>query len=121
VSGERIDTPNVLWTAGIVATPVAKWLGVQPDKIGRVMVEPDLSVSGMTGVFVVGDAANLEWKGKPLPGIAPVAMQQGKFVGHLIRDRLKGQFEPREFHYFDKGNLATSAAASRSWTFVVGR
>lgn len=108
VNGERIETPNVIWTAGVVATPVADWLGcVDVDRVGRIMVRPDLSVPGLTDVFVIGDAAHVVQDGKPLPGVAPVAMQQGRFVAKLIRSRLREKSQPFEFRYFDKGNVAT--------------
>jgi NADH:ubiquinone reductase (H+-translocating) len=107
VKGERIDCSTVIWTAGIVATPVAKWLGAGGDRIGRVMVGPDLSVPGRPNVFVIGDAAHVEHNGKPLPGVAPVAMQQGKFVAQAIRASLRGRPASAEFRYLEKGNLAT--------------
>jgi NADH dehydrogenase len=107
VNGERIESSTIIWTAGVVATPVAKWLGVEADRAGRVNVQPDMSVPGLTDVFVIGDAAHLEEDGHLLPGVAPVAIQQGKFVARLIRDKLNGKLDARSFHYFDKGNLAT--------------
>jgi NADH dehydrogenase len=107
VNGERIPSPTVIWTAGIVANPVAKWLGAEADRIGRVLVRPDLSVPGLSDVFVLGDAAHVQHNGKPLPGIAPVAMQQGRYAAALIRARLAGQLDHPPFRYVDKGNLAT--------------
>jgi NADH dehydrogenase len=106
VNGERIPCSTVLWTAGVVAAPVGKWLGIETDKGGRIQVGPDLSVPGHPDIFVIGDAARVEHEGKPLPGVAPVAMQQGRYVARLLRARIAGQtVEP--FHYHDKGNLAT--------------
>jgi len=107
VSGEHIPCSTVLWTAGVVAAvPIGKWLGVETDRIGRIAVAPDLSVPGHPNVFVIGDAAHVEHEGQPLPGVAPVAMQQGRYVAKLIRARMDGKpIEP--FRYHDKGNLAT--------------
>jgi NADH:ubiquinone reductase (H+-translocating) len=107
VRGERIRTNNVFWAAGVKASPAAKWLGVEADRAGRVKVLADCSVPSHPGIFVVGDTAHLEDDGKPLPGVAQVAIQQGRYVGRLIAGRLKGQAEPPPFKYFDKGNLAT--------------
>src|SRR6185369_17169882 len=78
----------------------------ETDKAGRVKVRPDLSVPGHPEIFVVGDTASLEQDGKPLPGVAQVAMQQGRYVGKLIHRRISGRSAPRPFHYFDKGNMA---------------
>src|SRR5205823_4303649 len=88
-------------------TPVGRWLGAPMDKIGRVVVRPDLSVPDLPNVFVIGDAAYVEQGAKPLPGVAPVAMQQGRYVGRLLRARLGGMPFNSPFHYRDKGNLAT--------------
>jgi NADH dehydrogenase len=104
--GERIPCSTVLWTAGVVAAPAGRWLGIETDKGGRVKVEPDLSVPGHADIFVIGDAARVEHDGKPLPGVAPAAMQEGRYVARLIRARIAGRsVEP--FRYRDKGNLAT--------------
>src|SRR4029077_13248886 len=82
--------------------------GVQLDRAGRVIVEPDLSVAGHPEIFVIGDLACYTHQGgKPLPGVAPVAMQQGRYVARLILNRLSGGPAPAPFHYFNKGNLAT--------------
>lgn len=102
-----IETSNVIWAAGNEAAPLLKTLGVPLDRYGRVMVNPDLSVPGFPDVFVIGDAAFLpDREGKPLPGIAPVAIQQGRYVARLIKSNLKGS-ERKAFAYFDKGMLAT--------------
>ncbi len=107
-SGVRIDSRNVIWTAGVVATPVGKWLDVETDNIGRIPVNADLSVPGHPNILVLGDAARLEQDGKLLPGVCPVAMQQGRYAAALIRARAgeKGK-EPGPFRYHDKGNVAT--------------
>jgi NADH dehydrogenase FAD-containing subunit len=107
VRGERIRTNNVFWAAGVKASPAAKWLGAEADRAGRVKVLADCSVPSHPEIFVVGDTANLEENGKPLPGVAQVAIQQGRYVGRLIAGRLKRKPEPSPFKYFNKGNMAT--------------
>jgi NADH dehydrogenase len=107
VNGERIVSPTVIWTAGVLASPAGKWLNAQTDRIGRVMVHPDLSVPGHPDIFILGDTAHIEQDGKPLPGVAQVAMQGGIYVGALIKDRLSGKLDTSPFRYWDKGNLAT--------------
>jgi NADH dehydrogenase len=109
---ERIATHTVLWAAGVRASHLGKVLaeraGAPLDRAGRVLVEPDLSVPGHPGIFVIGDLASFTHQGgKPLPGVAPVAMQQGGYVARLIRRRVAGRPAPPPFHYFNKGNLAT--------------
>jgi len=110
IGEERILAKNVFWTAGVMATPVARWLNVEADRAGRVKVEKDLSVPNHPNIFVIGDVALYIEKGKQLPGLAPVAMQQGRYVARLLTNRLKHpqtqqSFPP--FHYKDKGSLAT--------------
>jgi NADH dehydrogenase FAD-containing subunit len=105
--GERIRTSNVFWAAGVKGSPAAEWLGAEADHAGRVKVLADCSVPSHAEIFVVGDTACLEEGGKPLPGVAQVAIQQGRYVGRLIAGRLKGKPEPPPFKYFNKGNLAT--------------
>lgn len=104
----RIDAATVIWAAGVEASPVARWLDVPADRAGRVAVAGDLSVPGREGVFIVGDAA-LYRHGteKPLPGVAPVAKQQGAYVGAIIASRVAGNVEPAPFRYKDSGQLAT--------------
>ena len=104
--GERISSKTVIWTAGVSPSPAGKWLNVGTDRAGRVRVEPDLSVSGHSEIFVVGDTASLDQDGKPLPGVAQVAMQQGRYAGHVIYRRVAGLSAPKAFRYFDKGNMA---------------
>jgi NADH:ubiquinone reductase (H+-translocating) len=108
---ERVPTQTVLWAAGVEASPLAKQLadacGATLDRVGRITVERDLSLPGHPEIFVLGDMANYPHQtGKPLPGVAPVAIQQGKFVGNLIASRLAGR-PSSEFRYRDLGNLAT--------------
>lgn len=107
----KIATHTVLWAAGMKASPLGKILaertGVELDRTGRVVVEPDLSVAGYPNIFVIGDLAHFAHQtGQPLPGVAPVAMQQGRYVARLIKSRLNGQTSPAPFKYFDKGSLA---------------
>jgi len=108
----RIPAAVILWAAGVAASPLGKALGTPLDRAGRVLVNPDLSVPGHREVFVIGDLASLKDKnGKVLPGVAPVAMQEGTWAAHNIERDLKG--EPRrDFHYFDKGSLATIGRAA---------
>jgi NADH dehydrogenase len=108
----RIEARTVLWAAGVRANRLGRVIGERTgaplDRAGRVMVEPDLSVPGHPEIFVIGDLAGfLHQNGKPLPGVAPVAMQQGRYVARLIRRRVEGKADPPPFHYFNKGNLAT--------------
>jgi len=106
VAGERIASKTVIWTAGVAPSPVGKWLKVETDHAGRVRVRQDLTVPGHPEIFVIGDTASLDQDGHPLPGVAQVAMQQGRYAGRLIHRRVTGQSAPRAFHYFDKGNMA---------------
>jgi NADH dehydrogenase len=107
VGDEKIRTRNVVWAAGVTASPLGRALGVETDRVGRVMVQPDLSVPDHPEVFVVGDLANLAAPdGKPYPGVAQVAMQGGEHAARMIARTLKG--EPRTpFRYRDKGSMAT--------------
>jgi NADH:ubiquinone reductase (H+-translocating) len=108
VNGSHIPSANVIWTAGVEATPLGGRLGVPTDGLGRVKVLPDLSIPGHPEVFVVGDLMVMERDGQPFsPGLAPIAMQQGTYVGELIARRVKGQADAGSFRYRDKGNLAT--------------
>lgn len=104
--GQRIATATVLWTAGVAASPIAKTLGAKTDRAGRVFVDPYLNVPNVPNVFVVGDAASITQKGRPVPGVAQAAIQQGRYVGRLISQRIKGRQPKRPFKYFDKGNMA---------------
>jgi NADH dehydrogenase len=106
VAGERIASKTVIWTAGVTPSPAGKWLEVETDHAGRVRVLKDLTVPGHPEVFVVGDTASLDQDGRPLPGVAQVAMQQGRYAGKLIHQRLLGASAPKPFRYFDKGSMA---------------
>jgi NADH dehydrogenase len=112
IGDTRIVAAVILWAAGVAASPVGKKLGAPCDRAGRVFVQPDLSVPSHPEVFVIGDLAALkDEQGKMLPGVAPVAIQEGKYVGNLIRNELHGK--PRQnFSYWDKGSLATIGRAA---------
>jgi NADH:ubiquinone reductase (H+-translocating) len=102
----RIGAGTVLWAAGVEASRVGSFLGVPLDRHGRVVVEPDLTIPGRPEIFVIGDLALFTHQGgKPLPGVSPVAMQQGRYVARAIRERLAGR-TARPFHYLDKGSMA---------------
>jgi NADH dehydrogenase len=104
--GNRIPSATVLWTAGVAAWPVPKMLGTKTDLAGRALVDPFLKVVDVPGVFVVGDAASVMQNEHPVPGVAQAAIQEGRYVGRLIANELKGRVVKRPFHYFDKGNMA---------------
>ncbi len=106
VAGERIDAKTVIWTAGVTASPAAKWLNAETDHAGRVRIQPDLSIPGHPEIFVVGDTASLEQDGKPLPGVAQVAIQQGRYAARSHSPQGHRQTGACPFRYFDKGNLA---------------
>jgi NADH dehydrogenase len=110
-TGEVIHAGNILWAAGVSATPVTKKLGVELDRAGRVKVNPDLSLPGHPEIFALGDMALvLEKDGKPVPGVSPAAMQMGKFVAKIIEDQIRfgATAQPRPaFSYWDKGTMAT--------------
>jgi NADH dehydrogenase len=111
-ASERIPTRVVLWAAGVQASPLGRLLhertGAPLDRAGRVVVEPDLSLPGHPEIFVLGDLASFAHQtGAPLPGVAPVAMQQGRYVARLVLRRLRGQAPPGAFRYRDPGSLAT--------------
>lgn len=102
-----IPAQNILWAAGNQASSVLKTLNVSLDRQGRVPVDPDLSLPDHPEIFVIGDAAYaLDKKGKPLPGLASVAIQQGRYVAHILRKQLPKKERP-PFRYFDKGTMAT--------------
>jgi NADH dehydrogenase len=107
VGKEKIPASVILWGAGVSASPLGKLLGVPVDKAGRVIVQPDLTVPGHPEVFVTGDLASaVRHNGQPVPGVAPAAIQMGKFAASQIKRSVAGQ--PRErFEYWDKGSLAT--------------
>jgi NADH:ubiquinone reductase (H+-translocating) len=107
---ELIETANVIWSAGAAAPPLTKTLGADTDRMGRVRINNDCSIPGHPEVFVLGDAAVILENDKPLPALAPVALQQGKFVGDIIRRNLPPE-KRRPFHYHDKGFIAVIGRA----------
>jgi NADH:ubiquinone reductase (H+-translocating) len=106
VAGERIASKTVIWTAGVAPSPAGKWLNVGTDRAGRVRTQNDLTVPGHPEIFVIGDTASLDQDGKPLPGVAQVAMQGGRYAGKVIHHRIVGKAAPGPFSYFDKGSMA---------------
>ena len=122
--GKRIEAGTILWAAGVAASPLGRTLGVPVDDAGRVRVERDLSIPGHPEVFVVGDLASfLGHTGQPLPGVAPVAVQQARHVADTIRRALRSR-PSRPFHYRNLGNLATigrgAAVADFGWLRLSG-
>ena len=104
--GKRIPSATVLWTAGVAPSPLVKLLGAKTDRAGRVAVGPFMNVEDVTGVFVVGDASSVVRNGRPVPGVAQAAIQQGRYVGRLISGQIKGREPKHPFRYFDKGSMA---------------
>ena len=104
--GNRLDTKTIIWAAGVRASPAAEWLGAPADRAGRLQVLPDLTVPGHPDIFAVGDTVTINGPdGKPVPGIAPAAKQQGRYAADTIRERLSGS-TPAPFHYQHAGSLA---------------
>ena len=123
--GKRIEAANIIWCAGVEAPPVARWLGAPADKSGRIRVAADLSVPDHAEIFVIGDAALVTGpRGEPLPGLAPVAKQQGQYVGEVVARLVRREPEVPPFRYRDKGALATigrhSAIADLGWVKLTG-
>jgi NADH dehydrogenase len=105
-AGVRIPSATVLWTAGVSASPVVKMLGTKTDRAGRASVGAFMDIPEAPNVFVVGDAATITQDGHPVPGVAQVAIQQCRFVGQVVANRVKGRKNGRPFRYRDKGNMA---------------
>ncbi len=110
-AGARVPSKTVIWAAGVTASAAGRWLGAKTDSAGRVLVGPDLSVPGHPEIFVLGDTMSLTQDGRALPGVAPVAMQQGRYAARMVLARLNGSTDPPPFRYLDKGNLATVGRA----------
>jgi NADH:ubiquinone reductase (H+-translocating) len=124
----RIDSATTLWGAGVRASPLGKMLGdatgANVDKGGRVTVQPDLTIPGHPNIFVIGDMAAATSDGKPVPGVAQGAIQEGKFAATVIRKRLAGRTDIGAFSYWDKGSMATigrnAAVAEIGWLRLSG-
>lgn len=113
VAGQRIDAASVIWCAGTEARPAARWLGAAAARNGAVKVLPDCSVPGHPEIFAVGDVSSFaDGTGRPLPGLAPVAKQQGRYVGQVIKARLTGAPAPAPFRYRDLGTMAIIGRSS---------
>jgi NADH dehydrogenase FAD-containing subunit len=116
---------TIIWGAGVAASSAAAWLGTEKDRVGRVMVGRDLTVPGHSEIFCIGDTAHAAGRdGKPLPGLAPVAKQQGAYVARVLRARLTGKPAPKPFRYRDLGTMATigrrAAVADFGWLKLDG-
>jgi NADH dehydrogenase len=125
IGNQRLETATVVWGAGVTASGAAHWLDTQRDRIGRVKVEPNLSVPGNPEIFVIGDTAHVQGpNGLPLPGLAPVAKQQGAYVGRALRAQLAGNPAPPPFRYRSWGTMATigrrAAVADLGWVKLSG-
>ncbi|CAM5765413.1 NAD(P)/FAD-dependent oxidoreductase [Bosea minatitlanensis] len=126
LGGAFLPARTVLWAAGVAASPAAEWLEAPADRAGRVRVEPDLSVPGEPEIFVIGDTAFVAGAdGKPVPGVAPAAKQEGGYVAQVIKARLQGKPAPGPFAYKNAGNLATigkrAAIVDFGWIKLRGR
>lgn len=126
LGGTFLPARTVLWAAGVAASPAAEWLEAPADRAGRVCVEPDLSVPGEPDIFVIGDTAFVAGAdGKPVPGVAPAAKQEGGYVAQAIKARLQGKPAPGPFAYRNAGNLATigkrAAIVDFGWIKLRGR
>ena len=125
IDDERLEAKTIIWAAGVASSSAAKWLGVEKDRVGRVVVGPDLAVSGHPEIFVIGDTAHAAGPdGQPLPGLAPVAKQQGAYVARALRARIAGRAAPGPFRYRNYGAMATigrrAAVADFGWLKVDG-
>jgi NADH dehydrogenase len=112
IAGEHLAARTVIWMAGVRGSPAGKWLGAELDSAGRVRVRDDLSIAGYPNIFVIGDDASVMYKGKPLPALAPVAIQEGRYVASLITGLAAGKARRRRFHYHNRGTLATVGRSS---------
>lgn len=125
IGEERLAAATIVWGAGVMASAAARWLGVAEDRAGRVLVGPDLTVAGYPEISCIGDTAcAVDAAGKPLPGLAPVAKQQGAYVARRLRAVLSGKVAPRPFRYRGWGTMATigrrAAVADLGWVKLDG-
>src|SRR5207245_7284211 len=125
IGDDRLDAATIIWGAGVAASSAANWLGVEKDRVGRVAVGPDLTLPGHPEIFCIGDTAQaLGADGQPLPGLAPVAKQQGTYVARVLRARLSGKPAPKPFRYRNFGTMATigrrAAVADFGWFRISG-
>src|SRR5207302_5734343 len=125
IGGDRLEAATIIWAAGVAASSAAKWLGVEQDRVGRVVVGPDLTLPGHPEIFCIGDTAQVQGAdGQPLPGLAPVAKQQGAYVARVLRARLAGKPAPGPFRYRNFGAMATigrrAAVADFGWLTIRG-
>lgn len=125
IGNERLPAATIIWAAGVAASSAARWLGAEKDRVGRILVDPDLTLPGHPEIFCIGDTAHVTGPdGKPLPGLAPVAKQQGAYVAGVLRARLAGKRAPGPFRYRDLGTVATigrrAAVADFGWLKLTG-
>jgi NADH dehydrogenase len=125
IGEDRLQAATIIWGAGVAASSAANWLGAENDRVGRVVVGPDLTVPGHPEIFCIGDTAQVKSAdGQPLPGLAPVAKQQGAYVARVLRARLAGKPAPRPFRYRNFGAMATigrrAAVADFGWIRITG-
>lgn len=125
IGEDHLPAATIVWAAGVAASPAARWLGTEADPVGRVVVGPDFTVPGHPEIFVIGDTAHaLDANGKLLPGLAPVAKQQGAYVARVLRARIAGKRPPGPFRYRDWGTMATigrrAAVADFGWLRLSG-
>ena len=125
-NAETIDAETIIWCAGVKASPVKSWINVKTDEKDRVLVNDDLSISGYSNIFVIGDASHAKNKNsKPLPGLAPVAKQEGNFVAEVIKKNIHNGRPSKKFYYKNRGYLATigrsDAIVDFGWFTLKGR
>jgi NADH dehydrogenase len=118
IDGEFIPAHTIVWGAGIAASPAARWLGVEPDRVGRIRTAPDLSVPGFEGIYAIGDTALvLDVQGQPLPGLAQVAKQQGAHLGRALADALERGTSLPPFRFHNRGNTAIVGRSAAVFDF----
>ena len=125
-NAETIDAETIIWCAGVKASPVKSWINVKTDEKDRVLVNEDLSISAYSNIFVIGDASHVKNKNsKPLPGLAPVAKQEGNFVAEVIKKNIHNGRPSKKFYYKNRGYLATigrsDAIVDFGWFTLKGR